>query len=134
MGIQFLQSLLRAKFDLIRADPYIQISSRRNLVKILRIPMSNKFPRNVPSKTLTTGHWKYVRFNPPSDLLLVDVSLRNTTKHAAADDLALRRLMLDEKAQLIEMLRLGVFTKDEFKAELAQIAARYEDVPNADVI
>jgi hypothetical protein len=44
--------------------------------------------------------------------------------------------MLDEKAQLIEMLRLGVFTKDEFKAELAQIAARYEDVPNgnADVI
>jgi hypothetical protein len=41
--------------------------------------------------------------------------------------------MLDEKAQLIEMLRLGVFTKDEFE-ELAQIAARYEDVPNADVI
>ncbi|KAF7333791.1 hypothetical protein MVEN_02335900 [Mycena venus] len=39
-------------------------------------------------------------------------------------DLALRRLMLDEKAQLIEMLRLGMFTENEFKAQLAQIEAR----------
>ncbi|KAJ7732702.1 hypothetical protein B0H16DRAFT_1732688 [Mycena metata] len=38
----------------------------------------------------------------------------------------LLRLRLDERAQLIEMLRLGIFTKDEFKAELVKIEARYE--------
>ncbi|KAF7337146.1 hypothetical protein MVEN_02152600 [Mycena venus] len=43
------------------------------------------------------------------------------------DNLALRRLMLEEKAQLIEMQRLGVFTKEEFISRLAQIEARYEE-------
>ncbi|KAF7337136.1 hypothetical protein MVEN_02151600 [Mycena venus] len=43
------------------------------------------------------------------------------------DNLALRRLMLEEKAQLIEMQRLGVFTKEEFITRLAQIEARYEE-------
>ena len=56
---------------------------------------------------------------------MVNVFLRNTTSQAG-DDLALRRLMLDEKAQLIEMLRLGIFTKEEFNAELTWIEARYQ--------
>ncbi|KAF7337137.1 hypothetical protein MVEN_02151700 [Mycena venus] len=43
------------------------------------------------------------------------------------DNLALQRLMLEEKAQLIEMQRLGVFTKEEFISHLAQIEARYEE-------
>ncbi|KAJ7787036.1 hypothetical protein B0H14DRAFT_2955633 [Mycena olivaceomarginata] len=54
------------------------------------------------------------------------VDPKNATEQAVQDDLALRRLMLDEKAQLIEMLRLDVLTKDKFKAQLAQIEARYE--------
>ncbi|KAF7337145.1 hypothetical protein MVEN_02152500 [Mycena venus] len=43
------------------------------------------------------------------------------------DNLALRRLMLEEKAQLIEMQRLGMFTKEEFISRLAQIDAHYEE-------
>ncbi|KAJ6527630.1 hypothetical protein DFH09DRAFT_1186593 [Mycena vulgaris] len=49
-----------------------------------------------------------------------------TVKRSLQDDLALRRLMLDEKAQLMEMLRLGIFTKEEFLTRLAQIEARDE--------
>ncbi|KAJ7937817.1 hypothetical protein B0H13DRAFT_1852116 [Mycena leptocephala] len=44
---------------------------------------------------------------------------------ALQDQLAQRRLMLDEKAQLIEMQRLGIYTKDEFIAKLAEIEAQY---------
>ncbi|KAJ6472509.1 hypothetical protein C8R45DRAFT_1217790 [Mycena sanguinolenta] len=59
------------------------------------------------------------------------VFCRNTMKQAAKraaaqDELAQRRLMLDEKAQLIEMQRLGIYTKDEFLTQLAQIEARYK--------
>ncbi|KAF7337141.1 hypothetical protein MVEN_02152100 [Mycena venus] len=43
------------------------------------------------------------------------------------DDLALRHLMLEEKAQLIEMQRLGMFTKEEFISRLAQIDAHYKE-------
>ncbi|KAF7337140.1 hypothetical protein MVEN_02152000 [Mycena venus] len=41
--------------------------------------------------------------------------------------LSLRRLMLEEKAQLIEMQRLGVFTKEEFITRLTQIEACYNE-------
>ncbi|KAF7371669.1 hypothetical protein MVEN_00023000 [Mycena venus] len=44
------------------------------------------------------------------------------------DELALRRPILDEKAQLIEMHRLGVFTKEEFIARLEKIEAHCEEV------
>ncbi|KAF7339049.1 hypothetical protein MVEN_01981100 [Mycena venus] len=42
------------------------------------------------------------------------------------DELALRRLILDEKAQLIEMYRLGIFTKEEFLVRLDKIEAHYD--------
>ncbi|KAJ7787041.1 hypothetical protein B0H14DRAFT_3506003 [Mycena olivaceomarginata] len=44
------------------------------------------------------------------------------------DELALRRLMLEEKALLVEMQLLGPFTKEEFMSRLAQIEARYKEV------
>ncbi|KAJ7933722.1 hypothetical protein B0H13DRAFT_1855968 [Mycena leptocephala] len=55
---------------------------------------------------------------------------RNTLKQtikcsALQDQLAQRCLMLDEKAQLIKMQRLGIYTKDEFIAKLAEIEAQY---------
>jgi hypothetical protein len=51
--------------------------------------------------------------------------MKQTERRAALqDDLAQRRVMLDEKAQLIEMKRLGIYTKEEFRTELAQIEAR----------
>ncbi|KAJ6779215.1 hypothetical protein DFH09DRAFT_1369675 [Mycena vulgaris] len=55
------------------------------------------------------------------------VSLHESTVQQAAqraafqDNLAQRRLMLDEKAQLIEMQKLGLYTKEEFLAKLAEI-------------
>ncbi|KAJ7864917.1 hypothetical protein B0H13DRAFT_1898872 [Mycena leptocephala] len=46
-------------------------------------------------------------------------TLKQTIKRSALQDqLAQRRLMLDEKAQLIEMQRLGIYTKDEFMPSL----------------
>ncbi|KAJ7038862.1 hypothetical protein C8F04DRAFT_1087784 [Mycena alexandri] len=42
------------------------------------------------------------------------------------DDLTLRRLILDEKAQILEMYRLGIYTKEEVIAQLAQIETRCE--------
>ncbi|KAF7328499.1 hypothetical protein MVEN_02536900 [Mycena venus] len=69
----------------------------------------------------------------PTKHSLEDMSTNShqySTKQAAKraslqDDLALRRIKLDEKAQVIEMLRLGVLTKDEFLSKLAQIEASY---------
>ncbi|KAJ7875155.1 hypothetical protein B0H14DRAFT_2568927 [Mycena olivaceomarginata] len=43
------------------------------------------------------------------------------------DDLAWRHVMLDEKAQLIDLHRLGVYSKEELRGQLAQIEARYAD-------
>lgn len=45
---------------------------------------------------------------------------------ALQDSMAQRRLMLDEKSQLIEMQKLDVYTKEEFLEQLAIIDARYE--------
>ncbi|KAJ6552016.1 hypothetical protein DFH09DRAFT_1086138 [Mycena vulgaris] len=41
-------------------------------------------------------------------------------------ELARQRLKLDEKAQLIVMYRLGIFTKNKFIARLEKIEAHYE--------
>ncbi|KAJ7259051.1 hypothetical protein C8J57DRAFT_1340749 [Mycena rebaudengoi] len=41
------------------------------------------------------------------------------------DDIAKRRLMLEEKQQLIEMQKLGIYTKDEFLTKLKEIEAGY---------
>lgn len=54
--------------------------------------------------------------------------MNQVERGALQDELALRRLMIEEKAQLIEMHRLGVFTKEEFISWLEQIEARYEEV------
>jgi hypothetical protein len=55
--------------------------------------------------------------------------MKQAAKRAAVqDDLAQWRLVLDEKAQLIEMQRLGIYTKEEFLHELAQIEDRYKVV------
>ncbi|KAJ7036202.1 hypothetical protein C8F04DRAFT_1181729 [Mycena alexandri] len=53
-------------------------------------------------------------------------TMKQAVKRAALqDDIAQRHLMLDEKAQLIEMQQMGNYTKDEFLAQLKQIEARY---------
>ncbi|KAJ7489756.1 hypothetical protein B0H11DRAFT_1061411 [Mycena galericulata] len=49
-----------------------------------------------------------------------------TVKDATQDNLALRHLMLNEKEQLIEMHKLGIYTKEEFISQVAKIEARYE--------
>lgn len=49
-----------------------------------------------------------------------------TQRAALQDNIAQRRLMLDEKAQLIEIQKLGIYTKEEFIAKLAEIDQRYE--------
>jgi len=54
-------------------------------------------------------------------------TMKQTAKRAALqDELAQRRLMLDEKAQLIEMHRLGIYNKEEFLAQLSAIEARFK--------
>ncbi|KAF8122000.1 hypothetical protein K438DRAFT_1716271 [Mycena galopus ATCC 62051] len=54
-------------------------------------------------------------------------TMKQTAKRGALqDELAQRRLMLDEKAQLIEMHRLGIYNKEEFLAQLSAIEARFK--------
>ncbi|KAJ6530691.1 hypothetical protein B0H19DRAFT_1384609 [Mycena capillaripes] len=54
-------------------------------------------------------------------------TMEQAPKRAAhEDDLALRRLILDAKAQLIELHRLGIYTKEELIAQLAKLEERYE--------
>ncbi|KAF7348931.1 hypothetical protein MVEN_01413500 [Mycena venus] len=49
--------------------------------------------------------------------------MERIVKGSLQDGLALRRMALEEKAQLIEMLRLGIFTKEQFISRLGQIEA-----------
>ncbi|KAJ7893064.1 hypothetical protein B0H14DRAFT_2559893 [Mycena olivaceomarginata] len=56
-------------------------------------------------------------------------TMKQAERRAALQDLAQRRLMLDEKAQLIEMQRLGIYTKEEFIAQLAWYPARTGQAP-----
>ncbi|KAJ6474525.1 hypothetical protein DFH09DRAFT_1472946 [Mycena vulgaris] len=60
------------------------------------------------------------------------VSLHEKTIEQAAhraalqDNVALRRLMLDEKAQLIEMQKLGIYSKEEILVMLAEVEERFK--------
>ncbi|KAF8123711.1 hypothetical protein K438DRAFT_1792117 [Mycena galopus ATCC 62051] len=83
-----------------------------------------------PSQTTQRRVWKYAavgqKNHRPAVFEDTPNCLQNTTDPAVQNYHLLRRLILDEKAQLIEMFHLGVFTTDEFKTQLAQIEARYE--------
>jgi len=66
----------------------------------------------------------------PAERPLEDILNTHTMEQAPKcaaheDDLMLRRLILDEKAQLIELHRLGIYTKEEVIVQLAKIEERY---------
>jgi hypothetical protein len=99
------------------------LSTEDRIYNVKTVPAKRSFEHSTPYRG------EYIKFQVHSPSLnLVARDIMTQMSGTFQYELALRCLVLEAKAQLIEMHRLSILTKEKLITRLDKIEARYEEV------